>query len=200
MNIDYTQYYWQTGRIRLRRMNADDVARSVAFDYQSYDRYLWDGEIEPPPSPEARRKRFEQALNDEGRSERPMLLIETLDGDYIGLLNIHTYNPRPGTFGMAIYVVSEQRGKGYAIEAMRKVANYMFAECRMHKWVSGYVEENIASAALHRKMGHVIEGVTRDSLYRAGRYRNEVCTGLLRDEFYAIRENWEGFTRFEDAE
>lgn len=192
MTIDHSQYYWQTDRIRLRRVNADDVELLIAFDYQSYDRYLWDGEIEPPPSPDARRKRFEAFVNDDERTERPMLVLETPNGDYIGLLNIHTYRPRSGTFGMAIYVVPEQRKKGYAALAMRKVAHYMFSECRMHKWESGYVQENEASAALHEKMGHVIEGVIRESLYHAGEYKNEVCTGLLRDEFYAIRENLDG--------
>ena len=63
----------------------------------------------------------------------------------------------------------------------------------MHKWQSGYAQENTASAALHRKLGHVVEGVIRDSLFHAGKYQNEVVCGILKDEFYALAANWEGF-------
>lgn len=192
-DLDYSQYYWQTARLRLRRFAREDIERSVAFDYQSYDRYLWDGEVETPPDEQARRKRWEDRLAEPQDKQRPMLVIETRAGEYIGLLNVHTYNPRSGTFGFGIYILPAQRGKGYATEALRRAANYMFRECRMHKWASGYVQENEASAALHRRLGHVIEGVIRDSVYHAGKYQNDVLCGVLHDEFYAIRENWEGY-------
>ena len=54
----------------------------------------------------------------------------------------------------------------------------------MHKWNNGYLEENKASAALHKRLGFEIEGIQKDIHFHEGRYWNVVICGMTETQFY----------------
>lgn len=77
----------------------------------------------------------------------------------------------------------EAWGKGYASEARLLALKFAFEERGLHRIWALVLEDNIPSLKLHEKCGYVKEGVLKDSVYKAGRFQNQVYLGLLKDNF-----------------
>jgi len=184
MTIDYSKYYWKNSLITLRQPKEDDWQALVHHMFDSQGRFFFNEEIDMPTDLEQYRKRFIESL-EPGKLSYICFAIENNDGKHVGIANLFGVDERHGSFGpIGILVNPMDRGKGYAAAAYRMLGRYMFNERRMHKWNNGYMEENKASAALHKKLGFEIEGVQKDMWFHDGRYWNQVLCGLTEKQFF----------------
>lgn len=74
-------------------------------------------------------------------------------------------------------------GQGYAKEALMLAIDYMFKERNIHRIQANVLESNVASLKMHEKCGYKVDGILRDSVYKAGKYHNQYVLSLLRDEY-----------------
>ena len=182
MEIDDSKYYWKNNLIRLRPPRDEDWEALLPNMFDSEARFLF-SELELPVDRETYRQSHVEWL----RQEKGFLrfAIENKAGKHVGIANLFGVDERNGVFGpIGIQINPMDRGMGYAVSAYRMLGRYMFCERRMHKWNSAYMEGNAASAALHKKMGFVVEGIRRDIAYHEGRYWNEVLCGVTEAEFF----------------
>lgn len=182
MDIDDSGYFWHSGPITLRRPRPDDWEALIHHMYDSQGRFFFNDEIDLPIDPETYRQRDEFLAPD----KLPYLCfaIENDAGRHVGIANVFGIDERNGVFGpVGIVIDPAERGHGYATAAYRLLGRYFFLERRMHKWNNGYLEENAASAALHRKLGFRPEGLQRDMHFHEGRYWNVVLCGMTEREF-----------------
>lgn len=77
----------------------------------------------------------------------------------------------------------EAWGKGYASEARLLALKFAFEERGLHRIWALVLEDNIPSLKMLEKCGYVKEGVLKDSVYKAGRFQNQVYLGLLKEDF-----------------
>lgn len=77
----------------------------------------------------------------------------------------------------------EYWGGGYASEARILALQFAFYERGLHRVGALVLEDNIPSLKLHERLGFVKEGLLRDSVYKNGKYHNQVYLGLLREDF-----------------
>ena len=182
--ISYENYYWQNELVRLRAWTAEDWEASYPSLYDSPARFLLEEEVELPPvlADWQEKNRNWGSFNIKGTG-RLMFAVETLAGETVGGLNLNGITERHGTFGIGIQIHTGERGKGYGTAAMRIVLKYAFLEGRLNKFNSACVEGNTASAAMHKKLGCVQEGVRRQVYYHDGRYYDDILFGLTKDEF-----------------
>jgi RimJ/RimL family protein N-acetyltransferase len=110
-------------------------------------------------------------------------VIETLDGVLVGGVDSHECNPRNGTFMFGIAIFPQQRGKGYASEAIRLMLHYYFSEKRYQKCHSVVFSFNSASIRLHERLGFTLEARLRRMIYSGGEYHDELHYGLTKEEF-----------------
>ncbi len=181
--ISYDNYYWQNELVRLRAWTPEDWEASYPSLFDSPARFLLDEEVELPPVMATWQEKNRNWGNFNLETGRLMFAIETLAGETVGGLNLNSINERHGTFGIGIQVHTGERGKGYGTAAMRIVLRYAFLERRLNKFNSGCVEGNTASAAMHKKLGCVEEGIRKQMYYHEGRYFDLWLFGLTRDEF-----------------
>jgi len=80
-------------------------------------------------------------------------------------------------------------GKGIATEAGVLLVEYGFDRLNLHRIYLGTNAENIGMQRSAEKMGFKREGVRRQAMYKWGRYLDTVEYGLLRDEFYTLRDS-----------
>ena len=121
----------------------------------------------------------------ESNSNSILFAIENDNGEHVGVCNLYGIDERHGRFEpVGIEINVSHRNKGYGTAAFRMIGRYMFNERRMHKWNSGYVEGNNASAVMHKKLGFIVEGVRPDSIYHDGKYRGEVMCGITETQFF----------------
>ncbi|WIV21100.1 GNAT family protein [Paenibacillus polygoni] len=181
--IDYTDYFWQDEKVRLRTIQEEDWESSYISDFDTPARILLECAVELPPTIVGAKKFVEDNANFSSTNGRIMFTIENLDGDNIGGINLNSINERNGTFSIGIVIDKEYRGKGYGTSAMKILLKYAFLERRLNKFNDYVLEGNVGSAQMMRKLGCIQEGVRRQVVYVNGKYLDFILFGLTKDEF-----------------
>jgi RimJ/RimL family protein N-acetyltransferase len=178
------EYYWQGERIRLRPMHADDAELWLAEERSDSEavRFLGPG-MDLPKSEHAAQAFAEKYAEFNNRAERIMFSIETLDGELIGGINIHSMNKKNGTFETGSRIYRSFRGHGYGLEAKIIVLRYAFHELRYQKYSIRCMETNHPMIKQATRLGCQEEGRIRRHIYTDGKHYDELVFGLTREEF-----------------
>ena len=68
------------------------------------------------------------------------------------------------------------------------VMRYAFDELGLHRLDGSWFEENTASSRLYTRLGWSEEGICREYIYKRGRYRDLILTGILAEDYYKLLE------------
>lgn len=176
--------YWQGERVRLRPMHVDDVELWLQEEQSDSEavRFLNYGMTLPKSEHDAKAfaERYAEFNN---RDERIMFSIETLDGELIGGINIHSMDRKNGTFETGSRIYRAYRGQGYGFEAKVMVLRYAFHEMRFQKYNIRCVDTNEPMIHHAQRLGCQREGRIRRHIYMGGQYHDELIFGLTREEF-----------------
>jgi len=74
-------------------------------------------------------------------------------------------------------------GKGIGSESSMLLLKFAFYERNFERIWAHILESNIGSLKMFEKCGYKSEGLLRNSVYKNGRYQNQVVMSILRDEF-----------------
>ncbi len=181
--LDYSRYFWQGEKIRLRPMRAEDAEQTFISSLDSPARQFLQLGIELPTSTDLQKSFLEKYVGCQDTGGEVMFTIETMEGTNVGGISLHGRDEKNGVFSFGIVLGREHRGKGYAEEALRILLKYGFWERRYQKCNSACAQTNDASIALHKKVGFVEEGRRRRQFFFAGQYHDEVLFGMTREEF-----------------
>ena len=185
-SLDYSRYFWQGERVRLRPIRLEDAEQGFINSLDSPTRQVLQLGIELPTSVEKERTVLEKFVGCKDADGVIVFVIETLEGVNVGGISFHNRNRKNGTFSFGIVIQRPHRGRGYAHDAVRILLRYAFWERRYQKCNSACVHTNDASIALHTKLGFVEEGRIRRNLFFSGQYYDDILFGLTREEFDAI--------------
>ncbi|MCB0046736.1 MAG: GNAT family N-acetyltransferase [Caldilineaceae bacterium] len=193
MAPDYSHYYWQTDKIRLRAFTADDAGYRFAESLDSISREEFNIGIETPTTVELQKEWLEKYGGCKEINGAVIFAVETnkaeiSEQEYVGLVTIHSINERHGKFSFSIFIDRPHRKQGHAEDAVQLILKYGFLERRLHKCNSGCASYNNASIELHRKLGFVQEGTLRQEYFYNGTHHDELVFGLLLDEYNVIHE------------
>lgn len=187
MNFDKPQaHYWQGERILLRPMRLDDAALWLEEDNDSPTLRFLNYGMTLPSSAQTANSFAERFTDFNNREERIMFSIETLDGELVGGINIHSMNQKNGTFETGTRIYRPYRGMGYGFEAKCIVLRYAFHELRYQKYNIRCLETNEPMIRHAKRLGCLQEGRIRQHIYTDGRYYDELIFGLTRAEFDAL--------------
>jgi RimJ/RimL family protein N-acetyltransferase len=174
--------FWQGQQVRLRGVEPSDASHFLRWNLDSERArrldFLW-----PPQSEAAVRAWVEAQSLKRLENDAYHWVIENLAGEPVGTLSTHDCQPRHGTFSYGIDVAAEHRCRGYASEAIRLVLRYYFHQLRYQKVTVAVHADNLASLALHARLGFVREGTLRRMVFTNGAYCDVVWWGLTREEF-----------------
>jgi RimJ/RimL family protein N-acetyltransferase len=127
---------------------------------------------------EVERRWHEDGLIGEASS---FLAVALEDGACAGWVNWRSIGPF-GNYEIGIALFPEYRGRGIGTEAQRRLVEYLFRTTPVHRLQAGTEVDNIAEQRALERVGFRREGVTRGAAFRAGRWRDGVMYGLLRDD------------------
>lgn len=109
-----------------------------------------------------------------------LVLCQNTTRKVIGLVDLFDFDPTHRRVGVGIVVFfKEERGKGYAFEALRMVCDYLFKHLNMHQVYANIAEDNLVSQKLFRKLGFEETGIKRDWILSGGIFKNEHIYQLL---------------------
>ena len=182
-------YYWQGADIRLRPMHVDDAALWLVEERSDSEtvRFLNYG-MELPKSEQMAQEFAARYAEFNHRDERIMFSIETLEGELVGGINIHSMDRKNGTFETGTRIYSAYRGRGYGFQAKVIVLRYAFHELRFQKYNIRCIETNQPMVRHAERLGCQAEGRIRRHIYTDGCYYDELIFGLTREEFDALVE------------
>lgn len=186
---DFSRYFWRGDLVRLRPLRVEDAERSFLASLDSPSRQLLQLGVELPTTVELERAKLERFANFRDVNSLIVLAIETLAGELVGGISMHSMDRKNGVFSFGISVYQGYQGRGYATEAARILLRYGFWEQRYQKCNSACAAINAASIALHEKLGFVREGLRRQVLFINGQYHDDILWGMTREEFDAREES-----------
>ncbi|KAF2151048.1 acyl-CoA N-acyltransferase [Myriangium duriaei CBS 260.36] len=86
---------------------------------------------------------------------------------------------------LSLSISRQYQGKGYGSEAIQWCLNWAFHHANMHRVEIGALEYNTGAVRLYEKLGFVIEGRKRQSVWYQGEYRDVIELAMLRPEWEA---------------
>jgi len=172
-------------RVVVRRFRPADVAEFVAYRsrpevarYQSWD----------APYPREDGERFVRALmtchpDTPGEWFQFAVALRAtgrLIGDCAAMPDAD--DPRQCEIGFTL--APDYQGRGYATEAVRLLAGYLFTVRGKHRITACCDARNAASAALLERLGMRREGHLRQSTWAKGEWTDDLLYALLHDEWH----------------
>ena len=173
-----------TGRlVRLRTVEPADAELLYAWEN---DPAVWAVSGTTEPFSREQIERFIERQLEGGdllRTGQLRLMIEVSERSRtIGTLDLFEYDPLHGRAGLGILIYdAEQRGRGYAADAVETLCRYAREGWRMHQLWCNVGADNAASLGLFRKLGFREVGTKRDWLWTPDGYRDEVLFQKLLD-------------------
>lgn len=166
-------------RVYLRAFEPDDYKRSIIW---RKDDQIWDmlGGTKYFVSEAYERKWIEDTIFN---SKDIRLAVCLKEGNkYIGNVYITNIDMINRT-GVSHVLIGEKTcwGKGYASEALKLLLDYVFNERGLHRITALVLESNVQSIKMHVKLGFRQEGILRQSVYKNGRYNNQVVLSILNE-------------------
>ncbi len=107
---------------------------------------------------------------------------DTLIG-YTYLSNIHYINSSANFGGLIIGDPNYKDGTAW-IESYMFVLEYAFERLNLNRLYGTYIEEHPATGAMQEATFFKVEGILRESIFKNGKFHNEVMTSLLASDYY----------------
>lgn len=180
--LDYSRYFWQGDKVRLRPVRTEDAEDIFIGQLDSPSRANLQLGIELPTIREALRSSLEKRLDCKESDGVIVFAVETLAGEYVGAVSLHSMDRKNGVFSFGVGIAAPHRGKGYAKDAVAILLRYGFHERRFQKCNSATVHTNSASIALHRSLGFTEEGRLRRRWFYNDQYHDDVLFGMTIEE------------------
>ncbi len=182
-DLDYSSYFWQGEKVRLRPLRIDDAEQSFISSLDSPSRQLLQLGIELPTSVALLKVTLEKYVSCKDADGVIVFAIENLEGEHIGGISLHSRDEKNGLFSFGVVIDRQHRRQGYAEDAVGIMLKYGFWERRYQKCNSACVDTNEGSIRLHKKLGFLDEGRRRRQFFFNGEYHDDILFGLTREEF-----------------
>ncbi len=173
-------------RVKLRELKIEDV--EPAYRYMSDPEVLLNLSpgIPYPMTLERERHWFESQIEMKDTYNFSIEDIET--GLYIGGCGINKIDWKNSIATVGIYIGDKDfRGKGYGTEAMGLFIDFIFNQMNINRvqlFVFSFNERAIRS---YKKIGFVEEGRLKQSIFRNGKYHDELIMSILREDYFSTK-------------
>lgn len=176
----------RTGRLVLREYREGDVARIVELANNMNIAISMVGAFPHPYTVEDAEKWVKFASSPEERDKNFVIIFE---GEIVGGMGFKFKSgSREGTVDARYWLGEDYWGKGFGTEAFGAMVDYIFENYDVRRIDIGIFERNVASAAVLKKCGFVMEGCLKNSLISFGKVCDECWYGILRGEWEVLND------------
>ena len=101
----------------------------------------------------------------------------------IGFVNIQSTPPPHRNSTMSIQICREEQGKGYGSEAIKWALEWGFQVGGLHRVSIGCFSFNEGARRLYERLGFVVEGRTREAVWKNGGWHDVIDMGMLEGDW-----------------
>lgn len=122
--------------------------------------------------------------NNINNSTNLRFIVETENDGAVGLATLTDidWKNRKAHHGMKL-ASKKSRAKGIGTDTVMAIMKYAFEELQLNRLDGSWFEENIPSKTMYMKCGWKEEGKLRNYIYKKGKYRDLIVTGILKEEY-----------------
>lgn len=169
-------------KVKLRGLKMEDV--EPAYQYMCDPEVLLNLSpgIPYPMTLEREKQWFESQI---AMQDTYNFSIEDLEtGLYIGGCGINKIDWKNRVATVGIYIGDKDfRGRGYGTEAMGLLINFIFSQMNINRIQLSVFSFNERAIRSYKKNGFIEEGRLKQSIFRNGRYYDEIIMGILREDY-----------------
>lgn len=169
------------------------LRRHVPENLEAFRRWYADAEIarlaryqEAPMRPEEIERFFTARVIG---ADALAMAIHEVDTDR--LVGTCAFSQLDGDNGSALYHITigekDAWGRGYGTEATRLMVDHAFGVLGLHRIALFVFEFNERAIRAYRRCGFVIEGRSRESIFRDGRWWDELAMSILESDWRRLR-------------
>lgn len=107
-------------------------------------------------------------------SRQLRLMVETFDGEVIGMVDLFDFDPYNHRVGVGILIFDSYRSAGYGADSLSVVERYCQSSLQIHQIWCDVGADNLASLKLFSKLGYREVGRKVDWQFRDGGYCDEI--------------------------
>ena len=111
-----------------------------------------------------------------------VLLIETLDGEPLGVCGLDGIQARGRTAELGIWIAEPRWSHGYGTDAVRTLCRFGFREMNLHRITLHVYDLNPRGVVVYKKVGVRQEGLLRGDQFVDGRHVDVILMGMLAGE------------------
>lgn len=112
------------------------------------------------------------------------VLADPVTEEYWGQISLENIDRRNGCAALDVVLgKKEQRGKGIGRESIALMLRYAFETQGLRRVELTVLADNSRARLCYLKSGFVEEGVARQKIWKAGKFRDVVSMAILRDEY-----------------
>jgi RimJ/RimL family protein N-acetyltransferase len=120
------------------------------------------------------------------------------------LIGTCAFSQLDGDNGSALYHItigeSDAWGRGYGTEATRLMVDHAFGPLGLHRIALFVFEFNERAIRAYKRCGFVVEGRSRESIWRDGRWWDELAMSILESDWRQARASRDSGSRGEPTE
>jgi len=169
-------------QIYLRALEPEDLR--LLYQLEN-DQSIWElSNTSAPYSKFVLKQYLDQAHRDIYEVKQLRLAICSAQDDRaLGLIDLFDFDPKHKRAGIGIIILlPEDRGKGYAREAIMLLWEYAVAHLQVHQLYANIMEDNQGSIHLFESLGFVKSGSKHDWVRSGGGYKTEYFYQLIHEE------------------
>lgn len=160
-------------KVRLRALEPADA--DLLYVWEN-DPLTWEaGDRKWPVSLADIRALIDHSDLDIWQTRQARFMIDTIDGARsVGCVDVFDFDPLNMHCSLGVFIEPENRGKGYAIEAVTLIEDFARNILRAHSLNVSVAADNESSIALFAAAGYERAGVMRQNIRRARDFVDEV--------------------------
>ena len=109
-----------------------------------------------------------------------LVICSAEDDTLFGFIDLFDFEPKHLRVGVGILICKAQdRGKGYAAEALKMIQNYVSVHLKVHQLYANISADNTRSIVLFEKAGYIKSGEKKDWIASENGYKDEWFYQLL---------------------
>lgn len=170
---------WIEGtNIRLRSLETSDINKLYLMENEAE---TWDesNNIQPFSTTDLMSYITNQSNDIYADKQLRMVVCEKGSEKAIGLVDLYDFNPRQSHAWLGIMISKNQRGKGYAKEAIDLINKYAFGFLNIHTLLCSIGKSNIASIRAFESQGYERCGIIKEYKRKEGRFEDVIIMQKL---------------------
>jgi len=110
-------------------------------------------------------------------------IVERKSNKFIGDVGIHFIDPKNYQAEVGCTLDKNYQGQGFALEALRKVIDYLFTEYKKHRIIASIDPDNLSSIILVERLGFRKEAHFKESLMINNQWVDDIIYAILAKEW-----------------